>query len=90
MNKYKKELVSFYSTAFIAILSVGALIQDVKYFIFLGLLVAACSILYLVNKLIYLILNQLFPEENTFSTGSINTHIINFNCNGQKNTEKNS
>lgn len=89
MNKYKRELVAFYTTASIFILGVGALIQDPKYFAFLGFGIAAFGILYLVNKLIYLILGKLFPEE-TSTIGGLYTHIVSFDCNEQENSEKNS
>lgn len=81
MNKYKKQLVAFYSTSFIAILGVGGILQDPKFFVFLGFLIVAFSILYFVNKLIYLLLGKFFPEESSSTQGGTKTHVISFDCN---------
>ena len=85
MNKYKKQLVAFYTTAFISIIGFGALTRDPKFFAFLGFGIAAFGILYLVNKAVYGILGLLFPEEEITTRGGLKTYLVNFDCNERKN-----
>jgi len=90
MNKYKKELIAFYTTALSFIIGIGLLTRDPKYFALLGFGVAAFGILYLVNKIIYGLLELLFPEKETTTKGGLKTYLVNFDYNERQNTEKNS